>query len=213
MSFMTSHNIVNATTNSIKKYTKGRTNFKELLYKMSSEQNKPVEMQSVNTTEELDFEKSAAWYNSPAVTSALGQALGTAGALGIVGAASAGINYVSNKLNNSEYEANLKQAIRLSPALARYDINELRSYMKMIANASPTVAKDPRLLANYLESMLDAEGHLNLGTFRELSSLENTVLQNKQLMNPARSEFYKGLGKGFGEGINQIGSNLSAFAK
>ena len=50
----------------------------------------------------------------------------------------------------------------------------------MIIKASPTVAAEPRLLANYLESMLDAEGHLNMATMGELLGLEGQVLRNRE---------------------------------
>lgn len=128
-------------------------------------------------------------------------ALGTALAGGLVAAGFAAYDKYQERKSMQNAYRSLQQAIVLSPALKRYDIATLESYLPMIVKASPTVATDPRLLANYLESMLDAEGHLNLGTFRELSGLENTVLSNNALNNPFRTELVKGLGKGTGQNV------------
>lgn len=190
----------------------GRTNFERVL-KMASEENKPVEMYRSSDTADAAFDEACtrekvAFSLSPAFQNGLMTAAGTMVAAGALGAIGGAYNSVKNRMEAREYENALQAAIRMSPALNRYGADTLRSYMPMIIKASPTVAKDPRLLANYLESMLDAEGHLNLGTFKELAGLENTVLSNNKLNRPVTEGLISGIGKGIGGGIQGFGSAM-----
>lgn len=169
----------------------------------------PVEFNTNDVEDKELVEKEAAFF-SPAFKNSAYSALG---GLAVAGASSL-VNHLwnkrqQNKLNNQAM-ACLQQAIMLSPNLKRYDVNTLVSYMPMIIKASPTVAKDPRLLANYLESMLDAEGHLNLATFRELSNLESTIIGNNNANNTFSAEFQKGLAKGVG---NSVGRGFTNFGR
>jgi hypothetical protein len=134
------------------------------------------------------------------------------GALAATGAASAaawgigaGIDAFNNMRDGSKYDNSLRQAIRLSPSLQLHGYEELKEYMPMIIKASPTVASEPRLLANYLESLIDAEGHLNMATFAELSNVEGRVIDNynnrHKLREAAISTLVKGIAEGAGKGV------------
>ena len=182
--------------------TTGRVN-KNMLFKAAN--NGPVEFQTAlpapavktasSTSEYLgpiEFKNSSHTRNIenttktaavlPAIPSALKtgflQGLGTLGAAAAVTGAAKGIEYVGNMMNASKYDEALRTAIQMSPTLQRHGYEMLKGYMPMIIKASPTVAAEPRLLANYLESMLDAEGHLNMATMGELLALEGQVIKN-----------------------------------
>lgn len=105
-----------------------------------------------------------------------------------------------DRQNMRRYEESLRTAMQMSPMLQRHRFEELRAYLPMVVKASPTVASEPRLLANYLETMIDAEGNLNLATFGELASLENNLLRNNQsrysLRDAVLTEGAKGIAKG-----------------
>lgn len=73
----------------------------------------------------------------------------------------------------------------------------------MIIKASPTVAAEPRLLANYLESMLDAEGHLNMATMGELLSIEGQVLKNRNERNMTANKIFGEASKGVASTIGK----------
>lgn len=134
----------------------------------------------------------------------------TAGGMFVAGLAT-GIQRMMQKNEDREnmmrYEQSLRTAIQMSPTLQRHSFNELRAYLPMIAKASPTVAAEPRLLANYLETMIDAEGNLNLATFGELASLENNLLRNQasrnELSNAVIIEGVKGIAKETGSGMSK----------
>lgn len=125
-------------------------------------------------------EKTAASFTiNPALKTGFLQGMGALGAAAVATGVSKGLEYAGNMMNEQKYDAALRTAIQMSPTLQRHGYDVLKGYMPMIAKASPTVAAEPRLLANYLESMLDAEGHLNMATMGELLSLEGQVLKNR----------------------------------
>lgn len=135
--------------------------------------------------------------------------LGTVAAGAIAHGIGVGIEAAQNLMSNSKYDASLRTAIQMSPTLQRHGYDVLKGYMPMIIKASPTVAAEPRLLANYLESMLDAEGHMNLTTFAELSALEGNVLRNKDLRNSVPNTILNTGMKGITEGIGKaVASDL-----
>ena len=167
----------------------------------------PVEFSSTNNFE--DYEKTAATFAmNPNMSTAFWTAAGTLGAAGVMGGIGMGIDAARSMMNKSEYERSLREAIHLSPTLQMHGYDRLKPYLGIIAKSSPTVAREPRLLANYLESLLDAEGHMNLSTFSELSAIENKVLSNRELRNSTRnmiiSSASKGLLEGTGKGIAGI---------
>lgn len=167
----------------------------------------PVEFGTSNSFE--DYEKTAATFAmNPNMSTAFWTAAGTLGAAGIMGGIGMGIDAARGMMDKGKYEASLREAIHLSPTLQMHGYERLKPYLGIIAKSSPTVAKEPRLLANYLESLLDAEGHMNLATFGELSNIENNVLKNKQLRNEHRTIMIgaaaKGLLEGTGKGIANI---------
>lgn len=142
-------------------------------------------------------EKTAAFdFNvNPALKNGFLQGLGAIGATAVGVGAVKGFDYLMNSMNAHKYDSALRTAIQMSPTLQRHGYDVLSGYMPMIIKASPTVAEEPRLLANYLESMLDAEGHLNMATMGELLSLEGQVLKNKSensiFQNKAINEIMK----------------------
>lgn len=116
---------------------------------------------------------------NPALKNGFLQGLGALGAAALATGAAKGFDYMMNSMNAHKYDSALRTAIQMSPTLQRHGYDVLSGYMPMIIKASPTVAEEPRLLANYLESMLDAEGHLNMATMGELLALEGQVLKNR----------------------------------
>lgn len=138
----------------------------------------PVEWQRGYSTGQ---EKTAAGFSvSPALKNGFLQGVGALAAAGLAAGAAKGMDYLANQMNASKYDESLRTAIQMSPTLQRHGYEVLKGYMPMIIKASPTVAAEPRLLANYLESMLDAEGHLNMATMGELLGLEGQVLRNRE---------------------------------
>lgn len=170
----------------------------------------PVEFGTSNSFE--DYEKTAATFAmNPNMSTAFWTAVGTLGAAGAMGGIGMGIDAARGMMDRGKYEASLREAIHLSPTLQMHGYERLKPYLGIIAKSSPTVAREPRLLANYLESLLDAEGHMNLSTFSELSAIENKVLDNRRLNNSTRDMIMgaatKGLLEGTGQGIAKIMTN------
>jgi len=199
-----------------------RTDFKRLLKKVSSEESnnmdevvstRPVEYMEAEDTEKVAFSFGGYYVGKAPQVAAKADSMGKVFQRGLVGSLALGLGgallgganaLISNAIDKRKYENNLKIAVQMTPTLQRYPMQMLLSYLPMIVKASPTVASDPRLLANYMESMLDAEGHLNLATFRELSSLEGNVLQNSALANPIKTELIKGISKGIGQNMGTV---------
>lgn len=149
-------------------------------------------------------EKTAASFVMPqGLANGFWTAAGTVAAGGLLAGAGAGLDMIQNRINKNKYEIALQQAIKLSPTLQAHGYNKLVGYLPMITKASPTVAEEPRLLANYLESMLDAEGHMNLATFGELTALEGNVLKNNDYRYNLRNELVGGVAKGMTEGTGK----------
>ena len=164
----------------------------------------PVEYES--KVDELDLEKDAAVF-SPDMIKGFQQGLGTMAATGAAGAAmygiGMGIDAFRTLRDSSKYDTALRQAIQMSPSLQMHGYEKLKGYMPMIIKASPTVAEEPRLLSNYLESMLDAEGHMNMSTFAELTALEGNVLKNREMRYGIRDGILGNAMKGMMEGASK----------
>ena len=88
----------------------------------------------------------------------------------------------------------------------------LKKYMPLVIKSSPTVAGEPLLLANYLETMIDAQGHMNASIFSSLTDLEGSMLRNNQakrvfsdsLVNTAVKGVAESTGKSFGKVMADI---------
>lgn len=189
----------------------------------------PVKAVKVAGTQpvEYDFhvdeaEKTAASFHMPNIPQPMLDGFYSGlGALAATGAASAaawgvgaGVDAFNNIRSGAKYDASLRQAIQLSPSLQLHGYERLKAYMPMIIKASPTVAGEPRLLANYLESLIDAEGHLNMATFAELSNIEGRIIDNynsrHQLRDAALATLVKGIAEGAGKGLTStMGSYLN----
>lgn len=189
--------------------TTGRSNKVKAVTK-SAGQNYPIEFK--HPEESLDTastEKLAAWYEKipTPVRNAAWSTIGAVATGALVHGIGSAVSAARNLVDESKYEAALKEAIKLSPSLQLHGYELLKSYMPLIIKSSPTVAREPRLLANYLESMIDAQGHLNMSTFSELTNLEGNVLRNNAMRNEmgnlALSSAIKGLTEGVGKGISQ----------
>lgn len=146
---------------------------------------------------------------SPGFGASLRTGLGLAAGGMLAAAIGTGVQHMiqrsEDRRNMFKYEESLRTAMQMSPTLQRHSFEELRGYLPMIAKASPTVAGEPRLLANYLETMIDAEGNLNLATFGEIASLEGSLLKNRdarnELSNAVILEGVKSFAKGTSEGM------------
>ena len=71
----------------------------------------------------------------------------------------AGVDNTAGVISSApEYKKALEKAIQLNPKLASYPREELEQYFEKIVEASPTVAKNPLLVANYLDYFIDTGG-------------------------------------------------------
>jgi hypothetical protein len=124
----------------------------------------------------------------------------------------AGIDAAKGLLAQTKYDKALKDAIAMSPALQMHGYETLKKYMPLVIKSSPTVAGEPLLLANYLETMIDAQGHMNASIFSSLTDLEGSMLRNNQakrvfsdsLVNTAVKGVAESTGKSFGKVMADI---------
>lgn len=175
-------------------FQRGESTETEKTASSNTEYSGPVEWQREYSTGQ---EKTAAGFSvSPALKNGFLQGVGALGAAAVIAGAAKGVDALMNPTNASKYDESLRTAIQMSPTLQRHGYDTLKGYMPMIIKASPTVAAEPRLLANYLESMLDAEGHLNMATMGELLSIEGQVLKNRNERNMAANKIFGEASKG-----------------
>ena len=124
----------------------------------------------------------------------------------------AGIDAAKGLLAQTKYDKSLKDAIAMSPSLQMHGYETLKKYMPLVIKSSPTVAGEPLLLANYLETMIDAQGHMNASIFSSLTDLEGSMLRNNQakrvfsdsLVNTAVKGVAESTGKSFGKVMADI---------
>lgn len=186
-------------TNSVK-LASTPVEFSDITHNAQSNLSTPIELQQTT-------EKTAASFPrvSPALRNGFLSTIGALGAAALAHGVATGVESAYNIAQQSKYDKALKEAIALSPALQAHGYPVLKQYMQIIIKSSPTVASEPRLLANYLESMLDAEGHLNMSTFAELTALEGNILKNREMRNSSANNALgvavKGLTEGAGKGI------------
>lgn len=111
-------------------------------------------------------------------------AVTAAAGVGAIWAANKGIAALERKLDKSAYEAALNKAIQLNPKLSAYPRAKLEEYFALIVESSPTVAKNPLLVANYLDYLIDAGGQLNFPGYQALTQLEGQAINNRNNAHP-----------------------------
>lgn len=151
-----------------------------------------------------DVEKTAASFNflskipEPA-RQAFWSGLGAATVGTAVYGVGAGIDAAKGLLAQSKYDKALKDAIAMSPSLQMHGYETLKKYMPLVIKSSPTVAGEPLLLANYLETMIDAQGHMNASIFSSLTDLEGSTLRNSQAKRTIPDAMLNAVVKGMAE--------------
>lgn len=155
-----------------------------------------VERKEVQKTacEHVQPEKTA---NSPmmgeAVKSFISSVGGGLGGVAVLGAA----NYASNKINkvmaSAEFKKALDKAIQINPRLQQRNRAELEAYLGLISEASPAVARNPLLLANYLEYLIDHQGQINYTAYGDLVNLEGKILSNRAATSPLTGSVQKAI--------------------
>lgn len=117
------------------------------------------------------------------------------GLAGVAAAAigNAAIGKAQQLLAQPAFKRSLDKAISLNPRLQQRPRAELDQYMELIIEASPSVAKNPLLLANYLEFLLDHQGQLNYNGYTSLVNLESQIISNRNNANPLSSAVQKSI--------------------
>jgi hypothetical protein len=115
---------------------------------------------------------------------------GLMGATTLVGALS---DAVKGTLNAKAYDRVFERALAINPKLKAYDHALLKQYFNLIAESSPTVAKNPLLVSNYLQYMLDHEGSMNFMAYKGLVDMEGQMLKNHEAANALQSVSQKAL--------------------
>lgn len=169
---------------------------KELNYESST----PVEWQSKE-----DLEKNSA-VNSELVKKTLvglvQAGAGTMAVMGVTGGANLAYGKIRGMMDKPEMERSFQRALDIDPKLRSYDQKDLREYFELVAQASPTVAKNPLLVANFLKYLIDYKGVMNFNAFKDLASLEGQLGKNRSEANVLNSTAQKAIidstVKGFG---------------
>ena len=111
----------------------------------------------------------------------VGKAALTASA--IAGATALGgiaLNKVKSQfIDQPQFKQSFDKALRINPELQHYDREQLEDYFNLVAQASPTVAKNPLLISQYLKYLLDYKGSLNFNAFSDLAKLEGQLQNNR----------------------------------
>lgn len=100
---------------------------------------------------------------------------------------------VRKAIDSKAYAGTLDKAVEINPKLKAYDRALLKNYYNLIAESSPTVARNPLLVSNYLQYMLDHEGSMNFMAYKGLVDMEGQMLKNQEATNPAQSTAQKAL--------------------
>ena len=117
-------------------------------------------------------------------------AAGIMGASSLVGALSDAVKHTMDK---KVYDKVFERALSINPKLKAYDPALLRQYFNLISESSPTVAKNPLLVSNYLQYMLDHEGSMNFMAYKGLVDMEGQMLKNHEAANPLQAVSQKAL--------------------
>lgn len=142
------------------------------------------------STQPVEFSKHASVNVADIVKT---HALGTLVGVGAAAAANAIINKVRDLTSQPEYRRSLDKAIAMNPRLQQRKREELEAYFKLIAEASPSVARNPLLVMNYLEYLLDHQGQLNYNAYGDLVKLEGQILSNKADSTPLSNIIQKSI--------------------
>ena len=118
---------------------------------------------------------------------------GGLGAVAAVGAANAISGAIGSIRLNMQVKNALNKAISINPRLQQKPRAELEGYVDLIAEASPSVARNPLLLANYLEFLIDHQGQLNYQAYDRLVNLEGSILSNHSNANPLTGQVQKAI--------------------
>lgn len=151
------------------------SNFKQPVEKIAADK-APVEKAGI--------EKEAGILDHALAGPAIRSAAAAGGALLGSYALTQGLQAAQNKFMEGKYKQSLEKAILLNPRLANIPRNKLEAYFGLVIEASPAVAKNPLLIANYLEQLIDHEGQLNYNSYANLVDLEGQILANKNNRAP-----------------------------
>ena len=141
------------------------------------------------------IEKAGIEKTSGVLTGAIGS--GTTAAITAAAGVTAlwGINKLLEKadklMDAPEYKKSLEKAIQINPKLAAQPRAKLEQYFELIVESSPTVAKNPLLVANYLDYLIDAGGQLNFPGYTALTQLESHAMNNRNNAHPFVNEAVK----------------------
>ena len=119
----------------------------------------------------------------------VGIAAGTSAATAVAGAALAGLgshmfNAITNRLvDKPEFERSFRKALEINASLRSYPEDELRSYFELVCQASPSVARNPLLVSQYLKHLVSYSGSMNFNAFNELVKLEGQIIKNDEGSN------------------------------
>ena len=129
----------------------------------------------------------------PSAGTILGAGLMAAGIMGSTSLVGALSDTVKRTLDRKVYDKVFERALAINPKLKAYDPALLRQYFNLISESSPTVAKNPLLVSNYLQYMLDHEGSMNFMAYKGLVDMEGQMLKNHDAANPLQAISQKAL--------------------
>ena len=118
-------------------------------------------------------------------------AVTAAAGVGAIWLANKGISALERLVDGPAYKKSLEKAIQLNPKLSAYPRAKLEEYFALIVESSPTVAKNPLLVANYLDYLIDAGGQLNFPGYTALTQLEGQATNNRNNAHPFLNEAIK----------------------
>ena len=158
---------------------------------MSENTNMPIEFQSSSHTKE------AAMF-SPGTQRIIGDvgmaALTGLGTMALTSVGGAAMDLAKEKLiDNPAFERSFQRCLQLEPQLRSYPQEELHQYFMLVAEASPSVAKNPLLAAQYLRYLVDYKGTANFNAFSDLAKLQGQLNDNKAGNNPYTDALHRGL--------------------
>jgi hypothetical protein len=147
------------------------------------------------SVEKVAAEKTAStigsFMGSDAAKSFVGNVAGGLGAVAAIGVANLASSKINKMVSSAEYKRALDKAISINPRLQQRPRAELEQYFGLIVEASPSVARNPLLVANYLEFLLDHQGQLNYTAYTNLVNLESQILSNRTNSNPLTGQVQK----------------------
>jgi len=146
----------------------------------------PVEWQSKEDLDKNSAIKESAINNELVKKTLVSLAQAGAGSLAVMGVTGAGnlaYGKIRGMMDKPELERSFQRALDIDPKLRSYDQKDLREYFELVAQASPTVAKNPLLVANFLKYLIDYKGVMNFNAFKDLASLEGQLGKNRSEAN------------------------------